>query len=164
VLARLGFQVRGWSRSRRDLPGVRCFAGTGELDAFLAETDILVALMPLTSATRGILDRRLFRKLARHGVLGGPVLINAGRGGLQIENDILDGLDDGTLLAATLDVFETEPLPVDSRLWSHPKVTITPHNAADSDPDAISDDIAAQILAFERGSPLQNVVDPAREY
>lgn len=164
VLVRLGFQVRGWSRSRRDLPGVRCFAGAGELDAFLAETDILVALMPLTSETSGILDRPLFRKLDRNGVLGGPVLINAGRGGLQSETDILDCLDDGTLLAATLDVFETEPLPPSSRLWTHPRVTLTPHNAADSDPNTISDDIAAQILAYERGQPLRNVVDRAREY
>ena len=164
VLLRLGFQVRGWSRSRRDLRGVRCYAGMGELDAFLGQTDILVVLMPLTSATRGILNRQLFRMLARNSALGGPVLINAGRGGLQIENDILDSLDDGTLLAATLDVFETEPLPPSSRLWSHPRVTITPHNAADSDPDAISDDIAMQIRDFERGAPLKNVVDRTREY
>lgn len=164
VLVRLGFQVRGWSRSPRDLPGVRCFAGAAELDAFLTETDILVVLMPLTSATRGILDRRLFHKLARNGVLGGPVLINAGRGGLQIENDILECLDDGTLSAATLDVFEAEPLPPSSRLWTHPRLTLTPHNAADSDPDAISDDVAAQIQAFERGRSLKNVVDRAREY
>ena len=143
---------------------MRCFAGAAELDAFLAETDILVVLMPLTSATRGILDRGLFRKLARNGVLGGPVLINAGRGGLQIENDILECLDDGTLSAATLDVFEAEPLPPSSRLWTHPRLTLTPHNAADSDPDAISDDVAAQIQAFERGRSLKNVVDRAREY
>ena len=97
-------------------------------------------------------------------MLGGPVLINAGRGGLQSEADILECLDDGTLLAATLDVFETEPLPPSSRLWTHPRVTLTPHNAADSDPDTISDDIAAQILAYERGHPLKNVVDRAREY
>ena len=121
-------------------------------------------LLPLTAQTRGVLDRRLFAKLARDGVLGGPVLINAGRGGLQIEADILDSLDDGTLLAATLDVFETEPLPPASRLWAHPKVTLTPHNAADSDADTISDDVAGQILAFERGASLRNVVDLTREY
>ena len=164
VLARLGFAVRGWSRQPRDIPGVACFAGVAGLDAFLGGTDILVVLLPLTSGTRGLLDRQLFHKLARDGVLGGPVLINAGRGGLQIEADILDSLDDGTLLAATLDVFETEPLPPASRLWAHPKVALTPHNAADSDPEAICDDIAAQIQAFERGEPLKNVVDRAREY
>lgn len=164
VLVRLGFQVRGWSRAPKRLPGVTCFAGSDGLDLFLRETDILVALLPLTSETRGLLDRSLFCKLARDGVLGGPVLINAGRGGLQIEADILTSLDDGTLLAATLDVFATEPLPPSSRLWTHPGVTLTPHNAADSDPDTISDDVAGQILAFERGEGLRHVVDPAREY
>lgn len=164
VLLRLGFKVSGWSRTQRDLPGVRCHAGPDALDAFLAETDILVVLMPLTSATRGILDRGLFGKLARDGVLGGPVLINAGRGGLQNERDIIACLDDGTLAAATLDVFETEPLPSASPLWSHPRVTVTPHNAADSDPDTISDVFASQILAFERGEPLLNVVDRDRQY
>lgn len=164
VLLRIGFQVRGWSRSPKSIPGAACFSGTEGLDPFLRETDILVVLLPLTVSTRDIIDRALLLKLARHGVLGGAVLINAGRGGLQIEHDILDCLDDGTLHAATLDVFETEPLPPSSRLWSHPKVTLTPHNAADSDPEIISDVIAAQLLDFERGAPLRNVVDIAREY
>lgn len=135
-----------------------------ELGAFLARTDILVALIPLTDDTRGMLNRRLFAGLARDGVLGRPVVINAGRGGLQIEADILACLDDGTLGAATLDVFETEPLPAASPLWSHPRVTLTPHNAADSSPGAISDYVAAQILAHEAGQPLQNVVDRVQGY
>jgi glyoxylate/hydroxypyruvate reductase A len=155
----IGFDVAGWSRSQKTLSDVATFSGEAGLAAFLARTDILVVLLPLTPATRGILDRRLFAGLARDGRLGGPVLINAGRGGLQVEADILSSLDDGTLLAATLDVFETEPLPDSSPLWSHPKVTITPHNAANSDPDAIAASIAAQIQAFEGGEPLRNAVD-----
>jgi glyoxylate/hydroxypyruvate reductase A len=143
--------------------GHRVFAGD-ELDAFLARTDILVSLLPLTPDTRGILNRELFRKLAHDGRLGGPVLINAGRGGLQVEADILACLDDGTLKAATLDVFETEPLPPDSPLWSHPRVTVTPHNAAVSEPDATARYIADQIRRFERDEPLQNVVDRERGY
>lgn len=158
-LKMVGFDVAGWSRSPKSVPGVRTFAGTFELAAFLARTDILVCLLPLTDETRGILDRRLFAGLARDGVLGGPYLINAGRGGLQAEDDILAALDDGTLAGATLDVFATEPLPAASRLWSHPAVTVTPHNAADSDPDVLARDVARQILAFERGEPLVNVVD-----
>lgn len=164
VLARIGFQVAGWSRSPRQLPGIACFHGEDGIAAFLARTDILVALLPLTPETRGILSRRLFSGLARDGVLGAPVLINAGRGGLQVETDILSALDDGTLGAATLDVFETEPLPASSRLWSHPKVTVTPHNAADSSPGAIADDVAAQILAFEAGQSLRGIVDRAKGY
>jgi glyoxylate/hydroxypyruvate reductase len=164
VLARLGFQVAGWSRSPRSVPGIDCYAGADQLEAFLARTDILVVLVPLTPETKGILNRSLFKKLARDGVLGGPIVINAGRGGLQVEDDIVAALNDETLKAVTLDVFNTEPLPADHPLWSHPKATITPHNAADSDPDAISDYVVAQIESYERGAPLQNVVDRARGY
>jgi glyoxylate/hydroxypyruvate reductase A len=164
VLARIGFKVAGWSRDRKLVPGVQSFAGAAELPAFLNRTDILVALVPLTPETDGILNRGLLSQLARDGVLGAPVLINAGRGGLQNEDDILACLDDGTLGAATLDVFRTEPLPAASPFWRHPKVTLTPHNAADSDPDAISDYIVAQIHAYEAGQPLQNVVDRKRGY
>ncbi len=110
-LKALGFKVAGWSQSPKSEPGVACFHGPDGLDAMLAQTDILVALLPLTPATRGILNARLFAKLARGGRLGGPVLLNAGRGGLQVEADILAALDEGVLKAASLDVFETEPLP-----------------------------------------------------
>jgi glyoxylate/hydroxypyruvate reductase A len=164
VLARIGFQVAGWSRTRKTLSGIRSYAGQAELDEFLARTDILVALVPLTPATQGILNRALFQKLARDGALGAPVLINAGRGGLQVEADIIACLDDGTLGAATLDVFNQEPLPASSPLWRHPKIIITPHNAADSDPEAISDAVAAQILDYEAGKPLRNVVDRDKGY
>ena len=164
VLLRIGFQVAGWSRSAKSIPGVTCYAGPDGLAAFLARTDILVALLPSTPATRGILNRNLFAGLARDGVIGAPILINAGRGALQVEADILAALDDGTLGGATLDVFETEPLPASNRLWSHAKVIITPHNAADSDPDAISEAVVAQILAFESGEPLCNVIDPRIGY
>jgi glyoxylate/hydroxypyruvate reductase A len=159
VLARIGFDVAGWSATAKVIPGIACFAGEAQLGAFLARTDVLVCLLPLTSQTRGILNRRTFAQLARDGKLGGPVIINAGRGGLQVEDDILGSLDDGTLAGATLDVFGTEPLPADSGFWSHPKVTLSPHNAADTDPDAISVYVAEQIAAFERGEPLINVVD-----
>jgi glyoxylate/hydroxypyruvate reductase A len=159
VLRRLGFDVAGWSTRRKAIPGIAAFAGDSELAAFLARTDILVCLLPLTPATRGILNRRTFSQLARDGVGGGPVVINAGRGGLQVESDLLSALDDGTLSAATLDVFETEPLPAASPLWSHPKVTVSPHNAADTDPDAISVYVAEQIARHERGEALRNLVD-----
>ena len=164
VLRRVGFDVAGWSNSPKTIDGVACFSGRDGLAPFLARTHILVCLLPLTPDTRHILDRRLFGRLNRDSTLGGPVLINAGRGGLQVEADILSCLDDRPLLAVTLDVFETEPLPADSPLWSHPGVTITPHNAADTDPDAISAYVAEQIARFEAGGPLQNVVDLTRGY
>lgn len=164
VLRRIGFRVSGWSRSKRDVPGVTTYAGTDGLRPFLAATDILVCLLPLTPDTRGILDRKVFAGLARDGVLKKPVLLNAGRGGLQKEADIVAALDDGTLGHAVLDVFETEPLPAASPLWNHPRVTITPHNAADSDPDEISKYVVGQIRAFERGERLKNAVDLGRGY
>jgi glyoxylate/hydroxypyruvate reductase A len=101
---------------------------------------------------------------ARDGCLGGPILINAGRGGLQVEDDVLACLDDGILNAATLDVFETEPLPDDSPLWMHPRVTVTPHNAAVSEPEATARYIVEQIRRHEAGEPLTAVVGPARGY
>jgi glyoxylate/hydroxypyruvate reductase len=106
-----------------------------------------------------MLNYDFFKKLARDGVLGGPVLVNAGRGGLQIEKDILRALDDGTLVGASLDVFEQEPLPQASTLWSHPKIYVTPHNAAQSDPEALTKYVLDQIADFERGKPLRNVID-----
>ena len=163
-LKTLGFDVAGWSRTPKSVPGLATFSGDAGRDDFLARTQILLVLLPLTPATRGILDTALFRILARDGHLGGPVVLNAGRGGLQNEADILRCLADGTLKAVTLDVFATEPLPETSPFWTHPGVTITPHNAAVSNPDAIADRIAGQILGMTRGEPLQDVVDPARAY
>jgi len=160
----LGFQVAGWSRSAKHIDGIECYAGADGLDRFLARTDILVALLPLTAETRGILDARLFARLAKDGALGGPVLVNAGRGGLQVEADIVRSLDEGDLFAVSLDVFEQEPLPADSPLWHHPKVTVTPHLAADSDPRAIAAYVIGQIRRHEAGEALANVVDRARGY
>jgi glyoxylate/hydroxypyruvate reductase A len=164
VLRRLGFGVSGWSRSARQIEGIECFHGKAQLDAFLQRTDILVCLLPLTPDTRHILNRGLFAKLNRNGPIGAPVLINAGRGALQAEADILGCLDDGTLGAASLDVFANEPLPPESPFWTHPKVVLTPHNAADTDPDEISKYVARQIERFEAGGALENVVDPTRGY
>jgi glyoxylate/hydroxypyruvate reductase len=164
ALQHLGFRVSGWSRSAKDIGGVECFHGNDQIDAFLRRTDILVCLLPLTPDTRHILNRGLFTKLNRNGRLGAPVLINAGRGNLQNEADILACLDDGTLGGVSLDVFAMEPLPADSRFWTHPKVILTPHNAADTDADEISKYVAHQIERFEAGEALENVVDPARGY
>jgi glyoxylate/hydroxypyruvate reductase len=163
-LSLMGFDVAGWSRTPKESAEVESFAGRDQLDAFLARTDILVCLLPLTPETRGILDRQLFTRLARDGRLGGPVLINAGRGGLQVEADIIACLDDGTLHGATLDVFETEPLPEDSPLWLHPRATVTPHISSVSGPDATARFIVEQIRRHESGEPVDGVVDLARGY
>ena len=164
ALRQLGFRVCGWSRSAKQIGGIKCFHGNTQIDAFLQATDILVCLLPLTPDTQQILDRGLFARLNRTSPLGAPVLINAGRGGLQNEADILACLDDGTLGGASLDVYAIEPLPADSPFWTHPRVVLTPHNAADTDADEISKYVARQIERFEAGGALENVVDPARGY
>jgi glyoxylate/hydroxypyruvate reductase len=164
ALKRMRFDVAGWSRSAKSISDVKTFSGETGLEAFLARTDILVSLMPLTDDTRGILNGRLLSQLARNGRLGGPVLINAGRGGLQVEVDILAALESGVLKGASLDVFETEPLPENSPFWQHPAVTVTPHNSAMSAPDAMAGAIVAQIRDFERGLSLRNRVDRTRGY
>jgi glyoxylate/hydroxypyruvate reductase A len=163
-LAAIGFRVCGWSRRPQEMDGVRCFHGQEGLGAFLSEADILVCLLPLTKETRGILSMPLFSRMKEGGPLGSPVLINAGRGALQNEADILAALDRGHLSAVSLDVFQTEPLPPESPLWDHPRVMITPHSAASSDPARLAPPIVAQIDAFERGEPLENVVDRAAQY
>jgi glyoxylate/hydroxypyruvate reductase A len=164
ALRRLGFRVSGWSRSPKRIDGIECFHGKTQLEPFLRRSDILVCLLPLTPDTRQILNRGVFLKLNRNSPMGAPVLINAGRGGLQNEADILQCLDDGTLGAASLDVFANEPLPEDSPFWTHPNVVLTPHNAADTDPDEISKYVARQIERLEAGGALENIVDPARGY
>jgi glyoxylate/hydroxypyruvate reductase len=163
----LGYQLRGWSRTPKTIEGVDCYCGEAGLEAFLADTDIMACVLPLTPETRGILNRGLIRKLSRQGRderLPGPVLINAGRGGLQVDADIVAALEAGELYAASLDVFETEPLPTASPLWSHPRVVITPHNAAESAPLSIVRYALRQRQRHLDGLPLENVVDRRRGY
>jgi glyoxylate/hydroxypyruvate reductase A len=164
ALARLGFQVAGWSRSPKTLSGIETFHGPVGLDAFLARSEILVCLLPRTLDTEGILNLALLRKLKRDGAAGGAFLINAGRGPLQVDADIVAALEEGALSGATLDVFQQEPLSPDSPLWGHPKVTITPHNAGDISPWVFAPHVISQIERFERGLPLDNLVDRMRGY
>jgi glyoxylate/hydroxypyruvate reductase A len=165
LLVRLGFPVAGWSRRPATIDGIEVFAGADGLAPFLSRTDILVCLLPLTPETRGILSMPLFAKLARDGALGrGPLVINGGRGGLQVEADIVAAIEQGILAGASLDVFEEEPLSPASPLWLLPNVVITPHVAAASDAATIAPEIIGQIMAYEAGAPLANLVDRAAFY
>lgn len=160
----LGFDVAGWSRSAKQIDGVTCFAGDEGLKSFLARTDILICMLPHTPDTQGVLNAGLFSGLARDGHLPGPVLINAGRGKLQIEADILKALEAGDLWAASLDVFEEEPLPAASALWAHSRVIVTPHNASITYSRALCGYVLEQVARHERGEALENVVDVKRGY
>jgi len=153
-LAPFGFPLSGWSRTRHEVDGVVCFSGADGLRAMLAATDILICLLPATPTTRGLLARQVFDAMPR-----GGAVINASRGALVNESHLLAALDDGQLSAAVLDVFEKEPLPTDSRLWSHPGVLLTPHIAAGVDPRGAVRSIAAQLRRLERGDPVAHAVD-----
>lgn len=159
-----GFNLRGWSRSPKSVDGVEVFTGPHQFDAFLSGTDILVNLLPLTPETEGILNYETFSKLRRDGLTDGPVVINAARGGHQREADLVRALTDGTLRAASLDVFEVEPLPTTSPLWALPNVVLTPHIAGASSEKTGVAYFSKVILDHEAGRPLPNVVDVARGY
>jgi glyoxylate/hydroxypyruvate reductase A len=159
-----GYTLRGWSRTPKEIEGVEMFAGPTQFDAFLAGTDILVNLLPLTPETHGILNYDTFSKLRRDGLTDGPVVINAARGGHQREADLYRALTDGTLRAASLDVFEVEPLPKHSPLWELPNCFITPHIAAASSEKTGVAYFSKVIIDHEAGLPLPNVVDVKRGY
>ncbi|SMQ58417.1 glyoxylate/hydroxypyruvate reductase A [Devosia lucknowensis] len=160
----LGFDLRSWSRTAKSIEGVQGFTGQAEFDAFLAGTDILVNLLPLTPETTGILNLETFGKLRRDKLAGGPVIVNAARGGHQKEADIVAALRDGVLGAASLDVFEVEPLPADSPLWTQKNCYITPHIAAISNEQSGVAYFSRVLRDHEAGKALVNVVDRARGY
>lgn len=135
ALAAIGYAVRGWSRSPKDdLPaGIEAFHGAAARDAFLAGCDTLVCLLPLTEDTRGLLNAELFAQLPR-----GARLVNAGRGAHLVQDDLLAALDSGQLASAVLDAFVEEPLPPGHPFWQHPSITVTPHIATRTGPQAIA--------------------------
>jgi glyoxylate/hydroxypyruvate reductase A len=164
ALQALGFRVAGWSRTERRVDGVDCFHGDQGLVPFLARTDILVSLLPLTAETENMIDRAVIDALAKDGPLGGPVILNAGRGRSLVEADLLDALADGRVKGASLDVFTAEPLPPESPLWRAPNIFLTPHVAAESDPEALSRYVIGEIAAYEAGRPLRHLVDRHKGY
>ena len=156
VLTKMNYRVTGWSRSRKNLPGVRSYVGELELSDFLSDTQILVMLLPLDEATRHILNRGTRAQLP-----SGACVINAGRGGLIREKDLLSALDKGHISGAALDVFETEPLPKPHPFWRHPNVTVTPHAASLTNPATAVQFVAENIRRYRNGMSLKHVVVPS---
>lgn len=159
TLRAIGFRVAGWSRTPKELPGIQCFAGAGQLDAFLEQTDLLVCLLPNTPETAGILDRRRLGQLP-----AGAGVINVGRGSHVVLPDLIAMLDTGHLSGAFLDVFEPEPLPADHPAWRHKRIIVTPHVASAAGRRARARYVAETIARFERGEPLAHVFNPERGY
>jgi glyoxylate/hydroxypyruvate reductase len=156
ALAPFGFPLAGWSRGPKAIPGVDCFT---DLDAFLARTDILVCLLPLTAETTGLLDARLFARLPI-----GACILHAGRGRQLDPAALLAGLDSGRLAAAMLDVTDPEPLPADHPLWRHPRVVLTPHVACQTRAEEAAAHVIAGVRADEAGGPVPGLVDRERGY
>ena len=159
ALARFGFPLNGWTRTARDWPLGKTFHGRHGLHPFLSTSDILVCLLPLTPETEGILDAAAFTALPK-----GAALINAARGGHVVEADLLAALDSGALGAATLDVFDTEPLAHGHPFWAHPRIRVTPHVAAITHADTAAREIALNIGRFRAGTPMRGLVDRRRQY
>jgi len=153
------FPVVGWSRSPKQVHGVRCYAGSEQLPEFLAETRVLVCLLPLTPETQGILNRDTLAQLQP-----GGYLINVARGAHLVEEDLIPLLDAGQLAGAALDVFRQEPLPAGHPFWRHPKITITPHTAARTLRDESVAQIVSKIARLERGESIAGIVDPSKGY
>ena len=153
------FPVNGYSRSAKDLPGIRCFSGAQGLPEFLAATRVLVNLMPLTPETENILNKDTLAQLQP-----GGYVINVARGKHLVEEDLIALIDNGHLAGATLDVFRTEPLPADHPFWQHPKITVTPHTSARTLREESIAQIVGKIQALQRGQAINGVVDSQRGY
>lgn len=158
-LVAMGFKVRGWSRTKKDLPGIKSFEGEKDFETFLSGTDLLVCLLPLTAKTTGILNKELFYLLPR-----GAYVINVARGGHLAESDLIQVLDDGQLSGAFLDVFAVEPLPEDHPFWKHPGVDMSPHIASVSDTASVVPQLLENYRRLEQGQPLLNLVSQSRGY
>ena len=158
-LAANGYRVTGWSTRPVQLAGVATRSGAPALVCVLGETEIVVNLLPLTPATRGLFGTSTFAQMRR-----GASLVNLGRGGHVIEPDLLLALATGQLHHAVLDVFGSEPLAPDHGFWTHPQVCVLPHIAALTDPRSAAQVIARNVNAFRNGAPLAHLVDRARGY
>ncbi len=154
TLVSLGFDVTGWSRSAKEIPGIRCLHGAEGLPKALATAEILILLLPDTPATENTLNADTLARLPR-----GACLINPGRGTLIDDDALLAALDSGQVGHATLDVFRVEPLPAEHPYWTHPNVTVTPHIASETRPDTASQVIAENVRRGEAGEPFLHLVD-----
>jgi len=148
-----GFELSGWARSQKDIPGVQCFAGAEQLPSFLAQCDILICLLPLTDDTRGILNAKTFAAMPK-----GAQLINLGRGGHLVESDLLDALESGQLSHAIIDVLNDEPPATEHPFWHHPNIWLTPHIGANTSPDSAFDVLLGNIRRHQRGEAMQGEI------
>jgi glyoxylate/hydroxypyruvate reductase A len=159
AVAQFDFPVNGWSRTAKDMPGVRCFHGADGFHDFLAASKVLVSVLPATPETRDLINRDTLSRLQP-----GGFLIDVARGSQLVEEDLLALLDSGHMAGAALDVFRTEPLPADHPFWAHPQISITPHSAALTIRAESVAQIAGKMDALQAGQPVAGLVDRQRGY
>ncbi|MFM8362831.1 MAG: 2-hydroxyacid dehydrogenase, partial [Haliscomenobacter sp.] len=160
LLADMGFYVKGYSQSPREIPNVPCFdARNTPLHDFVRDVNVLVCLLPLTPQTEGVLNYALFRQLPK-----GSYLINAARGGHLVEEDLLPALHEGLLAGAYLDVFREEPLPTGHPFWAHPGIVITPHSSSVTNADEALETIVENYRRMQAGQPLLYPVERQKGY
>jgi glyoxylate/hydroxypyruvate reductase A len=158
-LQNFGFELSGWARSAHQIDGVACYSGSAQLPEFLGQCDILICVLPLTEQTTGILNRELFEQMPK-----GAALVNMGRGGHLVEQDLLQALNSGQISAAVLDVLQQEPADPAHPFWKHPQIMLTPHIAAMTQPDSAFPGLLENIRRFERGEPMLGQVDRGQGY
>jgi len=159
VLARVGYRVKGWSRSEKSIAGVDCHHGADRLADFLGDCDVVVCLLPLTRETEGILNATTFAQMKP-----GCFVVNAARGGHIVDEDLIEAIDSGHISGATLDVQRTEPMPDDHPFWYHPRILTFPHVAAITIATSCGPQIAENYRRMKDGRPLLNLVDLDRGY
>lgn len=155
----LGYQVSGWARSQKDIAGIRCYAGSAQLGRALAEADMVICLLPLTTETEDLLNAQVFAMMKP-----GVIFINVARGAIVDDKALLAALDSGQVQAACLDVFRQEPLPAEHAFWSHPAILVTPHTSAVTRVDTVVAQIAENYRRSQQGLPLLNQVDLTQGY
>lgn len=158
-LQMLGFKVLGFSNSRKNIKGVKSYAGEEELDEFLSQVNTLVCMLPLTSQTKNSLNMNFFRRMKK-----GSIFINVARGAHLVEEDLLKAMEEGIISSAFLDVFQTEPLPQDHPFWEHPDIHITPHIASVTNPVAAIPQVLENYKLLKEGKPLNNEIDKNKGY
>jgi glyoxylate/hydroxypyruvate reductase len=157
--ASLGFVVKGWSNSEKNIPNVSTFVGKNSLNAFLENTDFLINILPFTESTENILDKNIFQTVKK-----GAFLINVGRGEHLNENDLTEALANEQLAGAFLDVFREEPLPQSHPFWKNPKISITPHIASITNLNSAAEQVVANFKAHVTGEKIQNTVSTLKGY
>ncbi|MFT6334926.1 MAG: glyoxylate/hydroxypyruvate reductase A [Halioglobus sp.] len=157
--ANTGFDVRGWSRSQKEVINIGTYSGKEGLKTLLSVSDYVVNILPLTKETKGIINHNFLSYMKQ-----GSYLINIGRGLHVIDEDLLSSIDSGRLRGAALDVFHSEPLPIESPFWNHPSITITPHVASLTHIDSVYPQVIENYIRLIKGEHLLNLIDPSKGY